>query len=168
MASSAYQAIKDSVRQLYLDDPRPWLVGYSGGKDSAMVASLVFDAVLAVPPDQRKKPVAILCTDTHQENPKREIRNPKPGCHSELVEESQLSHLDGADKRLNSQTPRGQGGNSNPWGNDNHAPDKRSPTRRRCRVRQPRRELLTQLLKLQEQVGVKLISDEREAALGLN
>jgi hypothetical protein len=31
-----------------------------------------------------------------------------------------------------------------------------------------RRELLTRLLKLQEEIGVKLITDEREAALGLN
>ncbi len=67
MASTSYQAIKDSLRELYLDDPRPWLVGFSGGKDSTMVASLIFDAVLSVPPDQRKKPVAILCTDTRVE-----------------------------------------------------------------------------------------------------
>jgi hypothetical protein len=25
-------------------DPRPWLVGFSGGKDSTLVASLIFDA----------------------------------------------------------------------------------------------------------------------------
>jgi hypothetical protein len=40
MAHSGYQPIKDSLRQLYLDAPRPWLVGYSGAKDSTMVASL--------------------------------------------------------------------------------------------------------------------------------
>ena len=34
-----------------------------------MVASLVFDAVLSVPPDQRSKPVTILCTDTRVEIP---------------------------------------------------------------------------------------------------
>ena len=69
MATTAYRDIKESLSQLYLDDPRPWLVGFSGGKDSTMVASLVFDAVLSVPPDQRKKPVAILCTDTRVEIP---------------------------------------------------------------------------------------------------
>ena len=69
MENSGYRVIKDSLRQLYLDDPRPWLVGYSGGKDSTMVASLVFDAVLSVPPDQRKKEIAILCTDTRVEIP---------------------------------------------------------------------------------------------------
>src|SRR5437773_2547968 len=69
MVSSVYQDIKDTLRSLYLEDDRPWLVGYSGGKDSTMVASLVFDAVLSVPPDQRKKPIAILCTDTRVEIP---------------------------------------------------------------------------------------------------
>lgn len=34
-----------------------------------MVASLVFDAVLSVPPEQRKKPIAIICTDTRVEIP---------------------------------------------------------------------------------------------------
>lgn len=69
MATTAYRDIKESLRELYLDDPRPWLVGFSGGKDSTMVASLVFDAVLAVPPDQRKKEIAVLCTDTRVEIP---------------------------------------------------------------------------------------------------
>jgi len=69
MESSGYRVIKDSLRQLYLDDPRPWLVGYSGGKDSTMVASLIFAAVLSIPPDQRKKEIAILCTDTRVEIP---------------------------------------------------------------------------------------------------
>jgi hypothetical protein len=34
-----------------------------------MVASLIFDAVLSLAPDQRQKPVAILCTDTRVEIP---------------------------------------------------------------------------------------------------
>lgn len=59
----------DSLRRLYQEDARPWLVGYSGGKDSTMVASLVFDAVLSVSAEQRKKPVVILCTDTRVEIP---------------------------------------------------------------------------------------------------
>jgi DNA sulfur modification protein DndC len=75
MEATAYHQIRDSLRQLYLADPRPWLVGYSGGKDSTMVASLVFDAVLSVPPEKRQKPIAIICTDSLE-------------CHSELVEES--------------------------------------------------------------------------------
>ena len=61
--------IKDSLRRLYLDDERPWLVGFSVGKDSTMLASLVFDAILSVPPEQRKKPMSVLCTDTRVEIP---------------------------------------------------------------------------------------------------
>ncbi len=42
-----FPEIKASLRQLYLEDERPWLVGFSGGKDSTMLASLIFDAVLS-------------------------------------------------------------------------------------------------------------------------
>ncbi|MBI3923525.1 MAG: DNA phosphorothioation system sulfurtransferase DndC [Armatimonadetes bacterium] len=69
MANTSYREIKDSLTQLYLDDPRPWLVGFSGGKDSTLLASLIFDAVQSVPAEQRKKPVTVLCTDTRVEIP---------------------------------------------------------------------------------------------------
>ena len=39
-----FHEIKASLQQLYLEDKRPWLVGFSGGKDSTMLASLIFDA----------------------------------------------------------------------------------------------------------------------------
>ncbi len=69
MAGTAYKDIKDSLIQLYGEDERPWLVGFSGGKDSTMLASLIFDAVLSVPPAERKKPISVLCTDTRVEIP---------------------------------------------------------------------------------------------------
>lgn len=69
MITSVYQDIKNNLRELYLEDTRPWLVGFSGGKDSTMLASLVFDAVLSVPAENRKKPVVVLCTDTRVEIP---------------------------------------------------------------------------------------------------
>jgi DNA sulfur modification protein DndC len=69
MVASVYQEIRNNLRELYLEDNRPWLVGFSGGKDSTMLASLVFDAVLAVPTENGKKPVAVLCTDTRVEIP---------------------------------------------------------------------------------------------------
>jgi len=34
-----------------------------------MLASLVFDSVLSLPPDQRKKPISVVCTDTRVEIP---------------------------------------------------------------------------------------------------
>lgn len=69
MAESVYTRIQTALARLYVEDPRPWLIGYSGGKDSTMVASLVFEAVLAVSSDQRKKPIVVLCTDTRVEIP---------------------------------------------------------------------------------------------------
>jgi DNA sulfur modification protein DndC len=63
-----FQEIRDSLRALYLDDPRPWLIGYSGGKDSTMLASVIFRIVAGIPREQRTKPVAVLCTDTRVES----------------------------------------------------------------------------------------------------
>jgi PP-loop superfamily ATP-utilizing enzyme len=40
MGANSYSDIKDSLRHLYLEDARPWLVGFSGGKDSTMLASV--------------------------------------------------------------------------------------------------------------------------------
>src|ERR1041384_6671103 len=69
MASTSYHDLKDALRQLYLNDPRPWLVGFSGGKDSTMLASLIFETALSVPLRERKKPISIVCTDTRVEIP---------------------------------------------------------------------------------------------------
>jgi DNA sulfur modification protein DndC len=69
MTAAIFQDIKDSLRHLYLEDKRPWLVGFSGGKDSTMLASLVFDAVPSIPAEQGTKPVSVLCTDTRVEIP---------------------------------------------------------------------------------------------------
>ncbi len=69
MVANRYKDIKDSLKQLYREDDCPWLIGFSGGKDSTMLASMIFDAVLSVPEEKRTKPVAILCTDTRVEIP---------------------------------------------------------------------------------------------------
>jgi DNA sulfur modification protein DndC len=63
------EAIVESLRQLYLSDTRPWMVGFSGGKDSSLVAHLIFDAVRSIPEKERIKEVHILCTDTRVEIP---------------------------------------------------------------------------------------------------
>jgi DNA sulfur modification protein DndC len=69
MAGATYKDIKGSLTELYLADERPWLVGFSGGKDSTMLASLMFDAVVSIPAGERKKPISLLCTDTRIEIP---------------------------------------------------------------------------------------------------
>ena len=56
-----FDEIKSSLKELYLSDNRPWLVGFSGGKDSTMVADLIFSLVLSFPTKERNKPISILC-----------------------------------------------------------------------------------------------------------
>ena len=41
MAKTAYSDIRDFLCQLYLENGRPWLLGFSGGKDSTMLALLI-------------------------------------------------------------------------------------------------------------------------------
>ena len=66
---SDFQATKNLLRGLYLEGTRPWLVGFSGGKDSTMLASLIVEVIAGIPDGQRRKPVAVLCTDTRVEIP---------------------------------------------------------------------------------------------------
>lgn len=63
------KAICDEIRELYLWDEVPWVVGYSGGKDSSAVLQLVWLALRDLPPDQRRKPVHVISTDTLVEQP---------------------------------------------------------------------------------------------------
>lgn len=47
----------------------PWIIGYSGGKDSTLVVHLVFEMLLSLPPSQRARPVHIVANDTLVESP---------------------------------------------------------------------------------------------------
>lgn len=64
-----YKQIKDEMRLVYLHDKRPWMIGYSGGKDSTLLCQLVFEMLLALPEEKRWKPVYIVTSDTLVENP---------------------------------------------------------------------------------------------------
>lgn len=47
----------------------PWIVGFSGGKDSTVVAQFVFEMLLSLPPKRRMRPVHIVANDTLVEAP---------------------------------------------------------------------------------------------------
>ena len=47
----------------------PWVVGYSGGKDSTAVTQLIYMALLNLPPKKRHKTVYVLSSDTKVETP---------------------------------------------------------------------------------------------------
>lgn len=59
----------EEIRELYLCDSVPWVVGYSGGKDSSAVLQLVWLAISKLPIEQRTKPVHVISTDTLVEQP---------------------------------------------------------------------------------------------------
>lgn len=59
----------DIIQRLYLSDPIPWVVGYSGGKDSTATLQLVWQALSRLEPAQRHKTVYVISTDTLVENP---------------------------------------------------------------------------------------------------
>lgn len=47
----------------------PWVVAYSGGKDSTLLLQLVWEVVAALPPDDRTRPVVVVGNDTLVESP---------------------------------------------------------------------------------------------------
>ncbi len=61
--------LAEQVRQLYVCDARPWVIGYSGGKDSSAVLQLIWLALRDLPAEKRQKPVHVISTDTLVEQP---------------------------------------------------------------------------------------------------
>ena len=61
--------LMDTVKKLYLADDIPWVIGYSGGKDSTATLQLVWLAIKSLPAEQRNKTVHIINTDTLVESP---------------------------------------------------------------------------------------------------
>jgi DNA sulfur modification protein DndC len=61
--------LKNQIQEMYQSDNLPWVIGYSGGKDSTACAQLVWQAVKELPVDKRVKPIHIISTDTLVENP---------------------------------------------------------------------------------------------------
>ena len=60
---------KECVQELYCSDDIPWVVGYSGGKDSTATLQLIWIALADLPTEERRKPVHVISTDTLVENP---------------------------------------------------------------------------------------------------
>lgn len=61
--------LHDEIRGLYTADEIPWVIGYSGGKDSTATVQLVWSAIQALPPNKRTKEIHVISTDTLVENP---------------------------------------------------------------------------------------------------
>lgn len=69
--SILWHDIIESIKYEYLSEEQsyPWILGFSGGKDSTVVAHALFEALLSLPPSKRKREVHIVSNDTLVESP---------------------------------------------------------------------------------------------------
>lgn len=60
-----------AIKSEYLSEEQsyPWILGFSGGKDSTVLAHAIFDALLELPPSKRKRAVHVVSNDTLVESP---------------------------------------------------------------------------------------------------
>lgn len=58
-----------TIQNLYMADDIPWMIGYSGGKDSTAAVQLVWMAMEKLHPNERKKIIYVMNTDTLVESP---------------------------------------------------------------------------------------------------
>lgn len=68
----ANRPLADLVREIqsiYETDERPWIIGFSGGKDSTCVLSLIYIAIQQLPEAKRHKHIYVVSSDTLVETP---------------------------------------------------------------------------------------------------
>lgn len=64
------EELKERTQDIYIHDDIPWVVGYSGGKDSTAALQLVWYSLQELPERERmRKPVYVISTDTQVEQP---------------------------------------------------------------------------------------------------
>ena len=47
--SRTLKELYDEIREVYLSDNRPWILGFSGGKDSTCMVQLIWHAISNLP-----------------------------------------------------------------------------------------------------------------------
>lgn len=68
-AAALYEESLEEIRSVYLADERPWVIGFSGGKDSTVALQLVWYALRGLEPSERSKPIYVISGDTQVETP---------------------------------------------------------------------------------------------------
>ncbi len=61
--------ICDNIREAYLEDRRPWVIGFSGGKDSILLLQLIWTTIAGLTVERREKRIFVLGSDTAVETP---------------------------------------------------------------------------------------------------
>jgi DNA sulfur modification protein DndC len=69
LTKEALTELLELIRENYLADSRPWVIGYSGGKDSSCVLQLTWQAISKLPVEKRSKSIYVLSSDTLVETP---------------------------------------------------------------------------------------------------
>lgn len=68
--SRTHDDIFAEIQEVYLGDNRPWILGFSGGKDSTCMVQLIWNALSRLPAEKLHKDIFIISSDTLVESPK--------------------------------------------------------------------------------------------------
>ena len=68
--SHSLKEIYAEIQHVYLNDNRPWILGFSGGKDSTCMVQLIWTALSKLPIAKLQKKIFIISSDTLVESPK--------------------------------------------------------------------------------------------------
>lgn len=68
-ASRGFESIYSEIQEVYLANTIPWIICFSGGKDSTALLQLVFYALSALDREKLTKEIHVLSNDTLVENP---------------------------------------------------------------------------------------------------
>jgi DNA sulfur modification protein DndC len=60
---------KEKILKVYNENDRPWVIGYSGGKDSSAIVHLVLQTISELPLEQRGRRIYVVSSDTLVETP---------------------------------------------------------------------------------------------------
>ena len=63
------QKLTVEIQELYCQDEVPFVIGWSGGKDSSCVLQLIWNAIATLPLEKRTKTIHVISNDTLVENP---------------------------------------------------------------------------------------------------
>ena len=68
---SVFKEVVSEIQAQYLevDNNRPWIVAFSGGKDSTLLLQLTWEALLQIPKELRTRKMYVICNNTLVENP---------------------------------------------------------------------------------------------------
>ena len=61
--------VYEEIRHVYLNDNRPWIIGFSGGKDSTCLVQIVWEALSKLPKEKLTKKIYVISSDTLVEAP---------------------------------------------------------------------------------------------------